>query len=241
MKKILITGGTSGIGLAVVKRMLNDGCDVWVVGRNPKNLDEIRGTWGDKCTFLSFDLNDFHSYSVFVSSLPAFDGVIFSAGIVENNPLKYFSTEKYKKLLAINQDSPLLMMGELVRKNKISKSASIVFLSSITGALIGMKGITPYAASKAALLGATKVMALELAHKDIRVNCVAPGMVNTELVRNASYLSEENKRADMARYPLGNRYAEPEEVAGVISFLVGKDSTFITGQAIIVDGGFTLN
>jgi NAD(P)-dependent dehydrogenase (short-subunit alcohol dehydrogenase family) len=82
---------------------------------------------------------------------------------------------------------------------------------------------------------------LELAHKNIRVNAVAPGMVNTELVRNASYLSEENKKEDMARYPLGNRYAEPDEVASVISFLIGKDSSFITGQTIVVDGGFTLN
>ena len=133
------------------------------------------------------------------------------------------------------------MMGELVRSNKIAKSASIVFLSSITGAMIGMKGITSYAASKASLLGAAKVMALELAHKNIRVNCVAPGMVNTELVRGAGYLSEEDKKIDMARYPLGRRYAEPEEVAGTISFLIGKDSSFITGQTIIVDGGFTLN
>ncbi len=241
MKRILVTGGTSGIGLAVVNRMLADGCSVWIIGRNQASLVGLREIWADKCAFLPFDLNEFDSYSDFVASLPVFDGVVFSAGIVENNPLKYFSAEKYKKLLGVNQDAPLMMMGELVRKNKIAKSASVVFLSSITGAVIGMKGIAPYAASKAALIGATKVMALELASKEIRVNCVAPGMVNTELVRNASYLSEENKKVDMAKYPLGNRYAEPEEVAGVISFLIGKDSSFITGQTIVVDGGFTLN
>lgn len=241
MKRILVTGGTSGIGLAVVSRMLFDGYDVWVVGRNPESLVDLQASWGSKCVFLPFDLNNFDSYQTFVADFPVFDGLIFSAGVVENNPLKFFSPEKYRKLLAINQDAPLLMMGELVRKNKIAKSGSIVFLSSITGAVIGMKGIAAYAASKAALIGATKVMALELANKEIRVNCVAPGMVNTELVRNASYLSEENKKADMARYPLGNRYAEPDEVAGVISFLIGKDASFITGQTIVVDGGFTLN
>lgn len=241
MKKVLITGGTSGIGLAVVNRMLSDGYSVWIVGRNQDQLVSLCEIWGDKCIFLPFDLNKFDAYADFVSGLPTFDGIIYSAGIVENNPLKFFSEQKYRKLMAVNQDAPLLMMGELVRKNKISKSASVVFLSSITGAVIGMKGISPYAASKAALIGASRVIALELAHKDIRVNCVAPGMVNTELVRNASYLSEENKKADMARYPLGNRYAEPAEVAGVISFLIGPDSSFITGQTIVVDGGFTLN
>ncbi len=241
MKNILVTGGTSGIGLSVVHRMLADGYIVWSLGRNAAKLEELSSVWGERFNFLSFDLNKFENYSSFVAELPNFDGVIFSAGVVENNPLKFFSQEKYRKLVAVNQDSPLLMMAELVRKNKISRSASIVFLSSITGGVIGMKGIAPYAASKAALIGAAKVIALELAHKNIRVNCVAPGMVNTELVRNASYLSEENKKVDMARYPLGNRYAEPDEVAGVISFLIGKDASFITGQTIVVDGGFTLN
>jgi NAD(P)-dependent dehydrogenase (short-subunit alcohol dehydrogenase family) len=241
VKNILVTGGTSGIGLSVVHRMLADGYIVWSLGRNAAKLEELSSVWGERFNFLSFDLNKFENYSSFVAELPNFDGVIFSAGVVENNPLKFFSQEKYRKLVAVNQDSPLLMMAELVRKNKISRSASIVFLSSITGGVIGMKGIAPYAASKAALIGAAKVIALELAHKNIRVNCVAPGMVNTELVRNASYLSEENKKVDMARYPLGNRYAEPDEVAGVISFLIGKDASFITGQTIVVDGGFTLN
>lgn len=241
MKKILLTGGTSGIGLAVAERLLSEGCTIFIVGRNPERLAEMLNQWGDACIFIPFDLNNFDDYSNFVSSMPDFDGVVFSAGIVENNPLKFFSAEKYKKLMAVNQDSPLLMMGELVRKNKIAKSGSVVFLSSITGAAVGMKGIAPYAASKSALIGAARVIALELAHKNIRVNCVAPGMVNTELVRNANYLSEENKRADMARYPLGNRYAEPSEVAGVVSFLIGNDSSFVTGQTIVVDGGFTLN
>jgi NAD(P)-dependent dehydrogenase (short-subunit alcohol dehydrogenase family) len=241
MKKILVTGGTSGIGLSVVRRLLQDGCVVWVIGRNPDKLTSLQEQWGELCKFIPFDLNSFNQYANFVDGLPVFDGVVFSAGIVGNNPLKFFSVEKYRTLISVNQDSPIVMTGELVRKNKISMSGSIVFLSSITGAVVGMKGIASYAASKAALLGAAKVIALELAHKNIRVNCVAPGMVNTELVKNATYLSDDAKKSDMARYPLGNRYAEPAEVAGVISFLIGKDSSFITGQTIVVDGGFTLN
>lgn len=241
MKKILVTGGTSGIGLSVVRRLLQDGCSLWVIGRNPDKLISLQEQWGELCTFIPFDLNSFNQYANFVDGLPVFDGVVFSAGVVGNNPLKFFSVEKYRTLISVNQDSPIVMTGELVRKNKIAMSGSIVFLSSITGAVVGMKGIASYAASKAALLGAAKVMALELAHKSIRVNCVAPGMVNTELVKNATYLSDEAKKSDMARYPLGNRYAEPSEVAGVISFLIGQDSSFITGQTIIVDGGFTLN
>ena len=241
MKLAVITGPTSGIGLAVVGRLLEDGCCVWVIGRNPEKLTSIQERWGELCRFIKFDLNDLNRYGDFVAGLPIFDGVVFSAGVVGNNPLKFFSVEKYRNLISVNQDSPIVMTGDLVRKNKIGLSGSIVFLSSITGAVVGMKGIASYAASKAALLGAAKVMALELAHKGIRVNCVAPGMVNTELVKNATYLSDDAKKSDMARYPLGSRYAEPSEVAGVISFLLGKDASFITGQTIVVDGGFTLN
>jgi NAD(P)-dependent dehydrogenase (short-subunit alcohol dehydrogenase family) len=241
MKKVLITGGTSGIGLATVERLLSDGYEVWVIGRSPDKLVSSGFYSPENCKFVSFDLSKIDNYSSLVSDLPKFDGIVFSAGIVANNPLKFMSVEKHMQLTDINQNSPILLLAALSRSNKLSPSGAIVFLSSISGAVIGMKGIATYAATKAALIGAMKVIALELAPKGIRVNCVAPGMVNTELVRNATYLSDENKKADMANYPLGNRYAEPHEIAGVISFLIGPDSSFVTGQTIVVDGGFTLN
>jgi NAD(P)-dependent dehydrogenase (short-subunit alcohol dehydrogenase family) len=84
-------------------------------------------------------------------------------------------------------------------------------------------------------------MALYLAGKSIRINCVSPGMVQTELITSASYISEENKRVDMTKYPLGGRYAEPIEVANLILFLLGDESSFITGQNLVIDGGYTLN
>jgi len=239
-KRVLVTGATSGIGQATALQLVEMGAEVWALGRNRDKLAELeaRGLGGGKG--LAFDMLEFGAYREFVGTLPKMDAVLHSAGVVENSPLKYFSMEKYERIIATNQSAPLLLTAEMVRAGKFNQGASIVFLASITGTSIGMKGIAAYAASKAALLGMAKVLALELAPKLIRVNCVSPGMVNTELVANATYISEEAKKADMMKYPLGGRYAEPHEVAGVIAFLISDYSSFMTGQNLTVDGGYCI-
>jgi NAD(P)-dependent dehydrogenase (short-subunit alcohol dehydrogenase family) len=151
---------------------------------------------------------------------------------VENNPLRFFSLETHQRIVAINQTAPLALVAELARNNKLKPGASVVLLSSILGPEVGIKGTASYAGTKAALTAFAKVMALELAHKGIRVNCVAPGMVQTALVEDLHQLSDEALQADRARYPLGKRYATAEEIASAIA-------SFMTGQTLVVDGGFT--
>jgi NAD(P)-dependent dehydrogenase (short-subunit alcohol dehydrogenase family) len=239
-KRVLVTGASSGIGLATARELVAMGAEVWGLGRNAERLALLAASGLNGGQALAFDMLDFDACRGFVASLPAFDAVVHSAGVVENSPLRYFSREKYERTVGTNQSAPLLLTAELARAGKLNAGGSIVFLSSISGTSIGMKGIAAYAASKAALVGIAKVLALELAPKGIRVNCVSPGMVNTELVAGATYLSEEAKKADMARYPLGGRYAEPKEVAGVIAFLVSDHSSFMTGQNLTVDGGYSI-
>lgn len=238
-KRILVTGATSGIGHAVTVDLLAAGSHVLAIGRNAERLQELVRHADDQVTPIACDLVDFGGYAGLVASIPPLDGVVCSAGIVENNPLRFFSLEKYQRTVDINQTAPLLLVAELAKANKLRDNASIVLLSSITGTEIGMKGTAAYAATKAAMAAYAQVMALEFGHKNIRVNAVAPGMVQTPLVEGSHQLSAEAIQLDKARYPLGKRYARPEEISSVVRFLLSDDSSFITGQNLVVDGGFT--
>lgn len=237
-KRILVTGATSGIGHAVSMDLLAMDAHVIAIGRNAEKLQELARH--ERAVAIAHDLADFDGYPRLVAELPPLDGLVCSAGIVENNPLRFFSLEKYQRTVAINQTAPLLLVAELAKANKLRDNASIVLLSSITGTAIGMKGTAAYAATKAAMAAYAQVMALEFAHRNIRVNAVAPGMVQTPLVEGSHQLSSEAIGLDKARYPLGKRYAQPAEIASVVRFLLSPDSSFMTGQTLVVDGGFTV-
>ena len=239
-KTILVTGATSGIGYGTACRLLDAGCHVVAVGRNATRLDELAALAPQRVTAVPFDLLDFDAYRARVEALPLLDGVVHSAGVVDNNPIRFFSLEKYQRLIAINQTAPLLLTAELARANKINKGGSVVFVASINGPTVAIKGCAAYAASKAALLGITKVLALEMGHKNIRVNCVSPGMVETEMTQGLTQLTEEAVKADLARYPLGGRYAKVKEVADSISYLLSDAAGFVTGQNLIIDGGYSV-
>lgn len=237
-KTILVTGATSGIGYATARDLLAVGANVIAVGRNAGRLTKLEELDPTRVRTISFDLTHFSEYRAAFAGLPAVDGIVCSAGIADSNPLRFFSIEKYQNLININQTAPIALVAELARSGKLRSGASIVLLSSILGPKIGRHGATAYASSKAALTGFAKVAALELAGKLVRINCLLPGMVNTELADGQTEVSEEARHADVQRYPLGKRYAEVGEITAAVRFLLSPLSSFITGQDLVIDGGF---
>jgi NAD(P)-dependent dehydrogenase (short-subunit alcohol dehydrogenase family) len=239
-KTILVTGATSGIGAAVCQDLLEKGARLIAVARSQDKLDELRDSAPSKVRTITFDLTDFAEYPGVLSGLGKIDGLVYSAGITDNNPLRFFSLERYRRVVDINQTAPIVLISELAKLNSFNPSASIVLLSSILGPKIGMKGTAAYAATKAALQAYVKVLSLELANKLIRINCISPGMVNTALISNQQQVSDEALRLDMQRYPLGKRFAEAHEIAAAVRFLISDDSSFITGSDLVVDGGYSI-
>jgi NAD(P)-dependent dehydrogenase (short-subunit alcohol dehydrogenase family) len=237
-KNILVTGATSGIGYAAACDLLDAGVNVVAVGRNVERLAKLAQHHPSQVQTIAFDLTRFADYRTTFAGLPALDGVVCSAGVADSNPLRFFSLEKYQRLIDINQTAPIALVAELARAGKLRSGASIVLLASILGPKIGRPGATAYASSKAALTGFAKVAALELANKLVRINCLLPGMVDTELADGQTEVSQEARQADMQRYPLGKRYAQVGEVTAAIRFLLSTESSFMTGQELIIDGGF---
>lgn len=235
---LLITGGTSGIGLDFLVRYHENFQNISVTGRDFSKLRNIKRLEQTKNLTIDFSVRDL-DFS-FVRDCDTFSSIVFSAGYVRNNILKFYDANIHADIIHVNLISQINLLGELVKAKKIQKGASIVFVTSLLGPEIGMPGCASYAASKAGLAGAIKVFAIELARQNIRVNGVAPGMVETPLIDETS-VATRNLDLDRKKYPLGQKYLEPQEVSSTIDFLLGPNSIGITGQNIVIDRGYTLS
>jgi NAD(P)-dependent dehydrogenase (short-subunit alcohol dehydrogenase family) len=238
-KTILITGATSGIGLEICKQITVAGGNFIGIGRDIEKLqhyiveNELRLSKAIK-----FDLIELEDIHLLVSDLHVkIDGLVHSAGIVNVSPMRFFNYSNYENIRKINLDCVLVLFAELLKKKKINKHSSVVFISSIS-AIRGAKGNGLYAITKAALDTISKVYANELSSKFIRVNTIQPGMVETDMSMQAeNILSKEIMNIDRSKYPLG--YGETKDIALPVIFLLSNASKWITGQSIIIDGGRT--
>ena len=173
-----------------------------------------------------------------VADLPKFDGIVSNAGIVKSLLAKFNEREDMTRIFEINTFSHINLIQELLRQKKLNKGASIVFTSSMSGVYCGLAGGSLYGATKAALMGYSKALALELAPRGIRVNTIHPGMIATPLTSGTA-LSEEVLLEDAKNYPLG-RYGKPEEVAAGIVYLLSDATVWMTGSQLLIDGGYSL-
>jgi NAD(P)-dependent dehydrogenase (short-subunit alcohol dehydrogenase family) len=242
-KTILITGASSGIGEATAIACDQQGAQLLLLGRNEERL---RGTLGKlsskKHRVLAVDLTNFEDLtqqlSVFLEDVKSIDGVVHAAGITATYPFKLFKPEQLDAILKINVQATFYVTKLLLKKlNK--EGASLVFISSIMASL-GEKAKTMYAMSKGAVSAGAKSLAIEFASKNIRVNSIAPGIVNTPMTANASYKKNDVLLAKtLEKYPLG--FGEPEDVAHSCIFLLSDASKWITGTEITIDGGYSAN
>jgi NAD(P)-dependent dehydrogenase (short-subunit alcohol dehydrogenase family) len=236
-KQFLVTGATSGIGLATTKTILDYGGKVIIVGRNEESLQRIQHEFGEeKVQFISYDLENLENINLLIEKINSpIDGIVHSAGIVQLLPIKFFDLKLMNKIRTINYDSIILIISKLLKAKKINQSASLVLISSIA-ANNGMKGNLIYSSTKAALNSSVQVLASELSNSKIRVNTVAPGQVESSMTSKVEEMvSVEAIEIDRKKYPLG--YGTPEDVANLCVFLLSDKSKWITGSTITIDGG----
>jgi NAD(P)-dependent dehydrogenase (short-subunit alcohol dehydrogenase family) len=237
-KKILVTGASSGIGKETCQLLSSIGADIYVTGRNIERLEELRDNCENVKQVISADLTDEVAIESLVDSVPMLDGVVNCAGIIFPFPVKFIAEKHISSVFRINFDAQVTLNSMLFRKKKIQKSASIVFVSSVSSQF-PYEGGALYTSSKAAIEAYSRAIALENAKHSIRSNVVSPGLVKTKIFDKTMEASSKEELENYEKnYPLG--YGDPIDVANSIVFLLSDRSRWITGQNIILDGGLTL-
>jgi NAD(P)-dependent dehydrogenase (short-subunit alcohol dehydrogenase family) len=238
-KTILVTGASSGIGRAIAIECSKMGATVVISARNEERLKDTLSYMQDgNHSIIVADLVNSVDLTRLVNESPLLDGLVNCAGLVKTLPFAFVNSEALSNVMDINFTAPTLLSAQLVKKKKLLKSSSIVFISSISGVLRTGLANSMYSASKGAVNGMMKNMALDLASKNIRVNSVNPGMIDTHII-HAGVITEEQLEEDKKRYPL-KRYGKPEEVAYAVIYLLSDASSWVTGSNLVIDGGVTL-
>lgn len=240
-KTILITGGAGGIGSAVAKVCVQLGARVILTDIREDALLSTLSSLSDlsgSSVNLSYpaDLTDSEQLSTLVEFCPLLDGVVCNAGVMKLTLTQFITEEELTRIQKINLNAPILLTRSLLKKKKIKKGGSIVFTASAAGVYRVSPGNGIYATTKCGIDAFMRTVALEMGPKGIRCNSVNPGMVETALI---SSFTDEQKEKEMQNYPL-RRFAQPEDIANGIVYLLSDASSFVTGTALKIDGGMTL-
>ena len=237
-RRILVTGSSRGIGQAIALQLAQSGFDVTVHARSRQQeaeqvVQQIQAL-GQESHVLMFDVNDRENVMQLleqdVAEHGAFYGVVLNAGLTRDAAFPALTDDDWDEVISTSLDGFYNVLKPLVMPMiRLKKGGRIVTLSSVSG-LMGNRGQVNYSAAKAGLIGATKALALELAKRKITVNCVAPGLIETEMV------TEEVKEHALKMIPL-QRMGHVDEVAKVVKFLCSDDASYITRQVISVNGG----
>jgi NAD(P)-dependent dehydrogenase (short-subunit alcohol dehydrogenase family) len=240
MKKVaLITGGASGIGFAIAKKFVQNDIRVVMVGRDQTKMKLACETLGELSDYISCDLTKLADIPLMVKgvfeSYGRIDILVNNAGVHLKKPLSDVTDEEYQRVILTNQTAMFSLTREVTDVMKLQCNGVVLNISSMASQY-GIPKVVAYTASKSAIEGMTRAMAVELAVHGIRVNCIAPGFIKTNMSSLALDRDPERKQKVLSRTPMG-RLGKPSEVADAALFLVSSSSSFITGVILPVDGG----
>ena len=236
----IITGGGSGIGKAIAQAFVREGAKVVIAGRDSKRLDRAATEIGADCLAVSADVSNVANVENLVSAtinrFKKINILVNNAAVLLPGTAESISEESFDQTFAINVKGLWLLSRAVLPYMRAAGGGSIVNIGSVLS-MVGARNRVAYSASKGAVMAMTKAMALDHAAENIRVNCIAPGIVETEMV--ARFSTDENARKQrVAMHPMG-RFGQPQEVASAAVFLASDESGWTTGSVVTIDGGYS--
>lgn len=234
-KTVLVTGASSGIGKGIALACAKMGANVFLNGRNGTKLQETLSEMqkGQHAVVVG-DLTSMHDVKEVVSQCQVLDGVVHCAGVGQRKLCKQLEEEDIDIMMSTNFKAPVMLQTEILKQKKIKKASSIVFVTSIAPESPTI-GNSMYCASKGALKAYSKCLSIELASRLIRVNCISPAMVWTDLILKGG-ITEEDLKEDEKKYPL-KRYGKPEDIANLVIYLLSDASAWMSNSDVRITGG----
>jgi len=239
-KKALITGASGGIGKEIAKVLIEHNAEVCISGRNHEELNALKKSLGMKCHVVTCDLSKKAEIIELIKKADEFMGhidiLVNNAGITKDNIFLRMSENEWEDVLNVNLNSTFNILKLIIKGMVKRKYGRIINISSVVG-VTGGAGQVNYSASKAGLIGLTKSLSQEIATRNITVNCIAPGFIETPMTEK---LDDKRKDAILNSIPM-NRIGKPKDLSSAIIFLASKESSYITGQTLHINGGLYMN
>lgn len=238
-KKALVTGGGKGLGFAIASIMVQQGAEVIITGRNEQQLIEACESIGALCTYHVFDLTNLEAIPAFVDTIEkihgAVDILVNNAGINMKKDILDVTDEDFESVIKTNQSAVFAMSREF-SKRMVQRKNGIILLISSMASQYGIPKVIAYTAAKSAIEGMTRAMAVELSPLGIRVNCIAPGFIETDMSSRALNGDPARKQKVLSRTPMA-KLGKPDDIGYAAAFLASDAANYITGIVLPVDGG----
>ena len=240
-KNAVITGGATGLGLGIAKAMTALGARVVICSRNEENLKQAVGQLGASASYRVYDVLDFAEAENFIDSIDAempIDILVNNAGAHLKKRSEDVAVEEFQHILNVHLVGAHALTTAAGEKMMARNSGSIVYIASMAS-IFGIPYVTAYSAAKAGMLGVVRTLAVEWGSRGIRINAVAPGWIESNMMRNALNNDPDRKNKILGRTPL-NAFGESEDIGNVVAFLSSDAARFITGVCLPVDGGASI-